>query len=651
MTIKKKIVFIIFCILFVGVILYTIPYTNESIQETLTPRNSTLDERRAYAILVGIEDYPDPWSDLYYCIDDVNSIYSKLYNNYGIDDTPIGIQYMQVLLDSDATKYDIENAFDHIAHFINSYDVFFFYFSGHGHPSSIPSLSFLCPYDASSERIYSNDLDTYLDSISCSEQYIIIDACGSGGMIDDASAPNRYFMTACQRNEDSWETSSLQHGVFTYYFLRSFTQASDSNGDGIISMEEQFSYTYPRTVSYSTQLGEAHHPQEYDGITGESVIDTTIGSLSFTPNGLQLDYSFYLYGHGLITTIELTACCVGESITIETFDLIPEAPSSTGFGFYSGNVTVSGSDNITSYKIRVVVDWPKNPPGDPKRIQHTFGDTDGDNLTDLFEIDNGLNPLTNDTDSDGLDDYYEFYGITDPTLNDTDGDGMLDGYEVFNGLDPLSNDSLLDLDGDGLTNILEYTLGTSANNPDTDGDSMDDGYEYEYGLDMLSDDADLDLDGDGLTNGIECQCGSMANNSDSDGDTMPDKWEFDNDLDLLSDDSGLDLDSDGLTNLLEYQLGSHANNNDSDSDGMPDKWEHDNNLEIMANDAHLDPDDDKLDNVGEYQYGTDPHVADTDGDTWNDGDEVAQGTDPLNPDDYPSPPSPRMWFQDISYSQ
>jgi len=557
-------------------------------KEVLVEKDVRLETRNAYAIIVAIEDYPDPYSDLYYTIDDANSIYSRLHNNYGFDDTPIGIQYIELLLDSDATKSDIEGAFSQVEHYINPQDIFFFYFSGHGHPSSIPGLSYLFPYDL--DRIYSTDLDAYLDSVNCSEQYIIIDSCGSGGLIDDAQAPNRYFMTACERNEISWEASALQHGVFTYYFLHSFTQAPDSNGDGVISMEEQFSYTYPRTVSYSTNLGEAHHPQEYDGIAGESVIDTAIGSLMFTPNGTQLDYSFFLYGHGSITTLEITACCVAENITIETFDLIPEAPSTTGFGYYSGNLEVSCDYNITGYEIRAVVDWSKNPPGDPKTIQHIFGDTDGDGLEDLLEIANGLNPRTPDMDSDGLSDYFEFYGITDPTLNDTDGDSMLDGYEVFYGLDPLTDDSLLDLDGDGLINIQEYNLGTYANNPDTDEDSMDDGYEFEYGLDLFSNDAGLDLDGDGLSNGIECQYGSMANNSDSDDDTMPDKWEYDNNLDLNFDD------------------------------------------------ANLDPDGDNLNNLAEYQNDTDPHIADTDGDTWNDGDEVEQGTDPLDPDDYPKTP-------------
>lgn len=232
MTIKAKkviLVCIIFCISVIAIFNCTIPHTNELVQDTQDPHTSALDTRTAYAIVVGVEDYPGSVFDLSYCVDDANSIYSKLYNNYGFDDL-----YIHLLLDSAATKDAISDAFSMISLFIDSDDVFFFYYSGHGGKGSF--TNYICPYDSmtdNSKRIYDTDLDTYLDWVSCSEQYIIIDSCGSGGMIDEAQASNRYFMAACDKIEDSWETSALGHGVFTYYFLRSFSLASDSNGDGI----------------------------------------------------------------------------------------------------------------------------------------------------------------------------------------------------------------------------------------------------------------------------------------------------------------------------------------------------------------------------------------------------------------------------------
>ncbi len=59
---------------------------------------------------------------------------------------------------------------------------------------------------------------------------------------------------------------------------------------------------------------------------------------------------------------------------------------------------------------------------------------------------------------------------------DTDGDGMTDAYELANGLNPLDNGTadplrgpLGDLDADGLRNLLEYAFNTRANIPDTLG--------------------------------------------------------------------------------------------------------------------------------------------------------------------------------------
>ncbi|MDB4537718.1 hypothetical protein N9230_03785 [Akkermansiaceae bacterium] len=53
---------------------------------------------------------------------------------------------------------------------------------------------------------------------------------------------------------------------------------------------------------------------------------------------------------------------------------------------------------------------------------------------------------------------------TENNLGDTDGDGMTNEYELANGLDPLDPADLdLDLDGDGRTNVAEAIAGTAAN--------------------------------------------------------------------------------------------------------------------------------------------------------------------------------------------
>ncbi|VGO14954.1 Thermophilic serine proteinase [Pontiella desulfatans] len=121
-------------------------------------------------------------------------------------------------------------------------------------------------------------------------------------------------------------------------------------------------------------------------------------------------------------------------------------------------------------------------------------DPDEDTFTNLFEYEllfngtytNSTHPKKADTDVDGLTDPEEvnIHG-TDPTHPDTDGDGMPDGWEVDFGLDPLSDvgddGASGDMDGDGLLNYEEYLNGSNPFEADTDGDGFLDPEERALG--------------------------------------------------------------------------------------------------------------------------------------------------------------------------
>jgi len=57
---------------------------------------------------------------------------------------------------------------------------------------------------------------------------------------------------------------------------------------------------------------------------------------------------------------------------------------------------------------------------------------------------------------------------------DTDGDGMSDGYEIHWGLERYIDDASADDDGDGATNLEEHALDTDPFSADTDGDGVPD---------------------------------------------------------------------------------------------------------------------------------------------------------------------------------
>jgi len=297
----------------------------------------------------------------------------------------------------------------------------------------------------------------------------------------------------------------------------------------------------------------------------------------------------------------------------------------------------------------------------------THNDTDGDGMPDGWEIKYGLDPLDFsdallDLDEDGFDfnwdgnlsgeefsNLYEYLNGTDPTNGDTDGDGMSDGWEVFWNFQPLnSSDAFSDPDNDTLVNLHEF------NNSNIDG--FDDNV---ISPDSISGSNPLlkDTDGDLILDGEECYAGEDTyvtdpSNPDSDDDGMPDGWEFlhslnpfdSSDADDDLDDDGWDFDRNGtiefdelFTNYEEYLNGTDPRNNDTDGDGMPDGWEGFYGLNPnLADDSAWDSDsdgydsdgdgemspDEKFTNYEEFLRDTNPSSADTDGDNCTDGWEI-----------------------------
>ncbi|NHK33058.1 MAG: hypothetical protein FK730_17045 [Asgard group archaeon] len=704
---------------------------SESLNENLR-LSSPLPPKNAYAIVIGISDYPGSDNDLSYCDDDAQDVYSMLINDYNFKTE--NIVYLQ---DSSASKSAIDTAFDQISSQITSNDIFFFYYSGHGgnsivnegvhyysidsphsyynnydhtwsiyHPEAaymrvyfdhfdleydydyvlvgdtdilydwyyeaytgystgfwsgwIPLLSdnriyirmitdssitkwgfsidryevitstdeqFLCTYDSipSSPGNYYIDtlLDSRLDALNCDEKYIVLDACNTGGMIPEVQETGRYIMTACRSDEFSLEDPSLQHGVFTNYFLSSLDSATDSNGDGVRSMEERFAYTYSNTVSYSGSLGYTHHPQEYDGIAGEAVLATTFGSVSLNPVANQLSYSFNLYGIGQIQELKVAVCNVSGTTDYEIEDFTLNPSSTTGFGFYSGTIELDGFAGITGYGIYAQIEGNRMI-----NLNITVsGDSDADSLDDVLEVMLSSDPFSNDSDSDGLEDASEYYGITDPSDPDTDDDGLLDGQEILTYLtDPLDPD----MDDDGLLDGLEIlTFLTDPLDPDTDGDGMNDGYEAQYGLDPLNDDASLDTDSDGINNFIEFQNNTDPNDPDTDDDNLSDGLEI---LTYFTNATNPDTDYDNLSDDLEIlTYFTDANDADTDDDNLSDGLEI---LTYFTNATNPDTDSDNLlDGDEVFTYFTDANDADTDNDNLSDGLEIlTYFTNATNPD-------------------
>ncbi len=138
------------------------------------------------------------------------------------------------------------------------------------------------------------------------------------------------------------------------------------------------------------------------------------------------------------------------------------------------------------------------------------------NTSEIYDF-SGLEYLPNewlgDSDEDELFDIYEKVIDTELLNPDTDGDKLPDGYEVLTlNTNPLEidtnengiSDSDEDFDSDNLNNIGEYQNDTKPFNPDTDEDMLSDGDEINiYGTIPTNPDTDNDylLDGEEGYNG------------------------------------------------------------------------------------------------------------------------------------------------------
>jgi len=190
-------------------------------------------------------------------------------------------------------------------------------------------------------------------------------------------------------------------------------------------------------------------------------------------------------------------------------------------------------------------------------IRPLDGDNNGTVFHDLGAYEYRYDPSAVDTDGDGLTDLEEAALGTGPNDTDSDDDGMPDGWEVDNGLDPLSDDSGDDDDGDGISNIDEYGLGSHPNDDDSDDDGLTDGEEYnDLDTDLLDPADPIFVDDDAP--------GDPSPYDPSAGDPLED-GSLDHPFDAIQ--QAIDSASNGMTVLLLNGWYISSGNYDLDTQG------------------------------------------------------------------------------------
>ncbi|MDC0001052.1 gliding motility-associated C-terminal domain-containing protein [Flavobacteriaceae bacterium] len=313
-----------------------------------------------------------------------------------------------------------------------------------------------------------------------------------------------------------------------------------------------------------------------------------------------------------------------------------------------------------------VVELDSNVNTDPKDWESQPEDMDGDWLADAIEISIGSDPNNWDTDGDGSGDGWDSWPLdptiawdddkdrlenwieenrlgTDPQKADTDGDGVNDNLDLF----PLDANQSYDSDGDGLSDSYENAQGMNPNSKDSDGD----GY-YDAPCDRNKEVYYTDPD-TGYSwwtdNWRECD-GYWARNPNNNNNWQyyPSSWvedKFpananewaDNDADGTGDNSDTDDDNDGTIDTQDDFPNNAAEQKNTDKPTIANGYlTDDDNDGVYGEDYNNDGwveettgDRRRFDFIGNNQD------LDDDGDLYLDVDEIASGTDPLDPDDFP----------------
>jgi len=271
------------------------------------------------------------------------------------------------LIGSNATRHNLDDAFEVLNDLENYQDTVLICISTHGNQTG----TFQIHYNYNISYILLND---YLDSLDSMGIAVIIDACRSGSAIESLSADGRVIATSC-RPVDTF----CVIGEFTKYMaygLDVFGDYRDGspdywNGDGVVSMREAFEFVNSSNEGYGgfgnrpffedcypkitcNQVSDLHMTFQNwsDGRVDEYPLKVTKGSNSLLVHRFQNEsgdnifkaaQKFTTAEYDYLTKIRISMYrCNNPNLSLNI--IINEGSESGPEGNYIGNETIDSSD-------------------------------------------------------------------------------------------------------------------------------------------------------------------------------------------------------------------------------------------------------------------------------------------------------------------
>ncbi len=212
-------------------------------------------------IYVLISDGKDPAVDQ---SDGTSSLWDL--NDDGIDDTRYS-----------ATKANITAVFDELAGKMTSEDILYIFTTDHGGNNADTNPAPFANSDVvlwlwNDTSITNAAFAAEVNKVKAKAVVGIFEQCFSGGFVEALKGPNRVLLSASRWWELSYAAASdaLDYDEFSYYATQALADPGkgDSNGDGIVTLEEAYAYALAKDSYQSETLSDkgdndGEHPSYY----------------------------------------------------------------------------------------------------------------------------------------------------------------------------------------------------------------------------------------------------------------------------------------------------------------------------------------------------------------------------------------------------
>lgn len=263
-------------------------------EKVITVR-SVEKKRNVWAVIIGVNSYPHV-RQLKYAVND-----AMAFCNHLVEYNQVPKENVVLLLDEEANLTRLRSALGiHMKNKASKEDMVIIYFAGHGaterdstSPDGDGLEKYLLPYDVDPKELYATampmeEISRLFSRIRSDRLVFIVDTCYSGasggrtisvadiragisdGFLDRITGgKGKIILTASAANEVSAESDELQHGIFTHFLIKGLQGEADSDGDGLITVDEVYTYVSKQVPQATNQ---EQHPVKKGIVEGPLVL-------------------------------------------------------------------------------------------------------------------------------------------------------------------------------------------------------------------------------------------------------------------------------------------------------------------------------------------------------------------------------------------